>query len=199
MTSSQKNWFVIIGVSVSATILCAAYLNISGTTEENLRLLLRLTARTAFLVYLIVFIARPLQQLLENDITKWLLRERRSFGLTFVSIHTVHAALILYLARISADFDFVPSENLLGASIYVLIFLMVITSFDGPARALGPRNWRRLHKTGLYVIGLTFLQTLLPATQEELFDHERIWLIILTGGAVFIRLTAFFATRTKTA
>ncbi len=197
MTSDQKNWFVIFGVSVPATILCAAFLNIFGVTDENLRLLLRLTARIAFIVYLIVFVARPLQQLVAISTTRWLLRERRSFGLTFVSIHTVHAALILYLAKTSADFDFVPSENLLGAGIYVLILLMAITSFDGPARALGPVNWRRLHKTGLYVIGLTFLQTLLPGTREELFEPERTWLIISTGGAVFIRMTAFFATRKK--
>jgi hypothetical protein len=198
ITSNQKNWLIIFGATVPATIACAVFLNIFGTTEENLRLLLRVTARTAFLIYLIVFVARPLRQLFVTDATRWLLRERRSFGLSFASVHTVHAALILYLSRISADFEFVPAENLFGAGIYVLILLMAITSFDGPARVLGTRNWRWLHKTGLYVIGFAFVQTLLPANMDELVDPKRMWLVMLTATAIMVRVIAFVANRRKT-
>ena len=72
-----------------------------------------------------------------------------------------------------------------------------MTSFDGPARAIGPLNWRRLHKTGLYALGVAFLSTLLPETREEMFAPERWWFMILTAAALLIRLTAFFATRRR--
>ncbi len=85
----------------------------------------------------------------------------------------------------------------------VSTLLRIVTSnqktgcFDGPARTLGTQNWRRLHKAGLYVIGIAFVQTMLPATKEELFDPVRIGIATLTAAAVLIRLTAFFANQKK--
>lgn len=130
--------------------------------------------------------------------TAWLLRERRSFGLAFATVHLVHAALLIYFADTLAGFEFRFPDDLIGGGVYLLIVLMVITSFDGPARTLGTQNWRRLHKAGLYVIGITFVQTMLPATKEELSDPVRIGIVILTAAAVLIRLTAFFAKQRKT-
>ncbi len=95
------------------------------------------SARTAFLIYLIVFVARPLRQLFVTDMTAWLLRERRSFGLAFATVHLVHAALLVYFADTLAGFEFRFPNDLIGGGVYLLIVLMVITSFDGPARTLG--------------------------------------------------------------
>ena len=197
LSSSRKNGSIIIGVSLLVALFVLAYLNAFGWNDENLRVVLRLTARLAFLAYLVVFIARPLRQIVKTPLTAWLLRERRSFGLTMASIHFVHIALIVYRARNSVEFEFEFPGQIIGGTIYLLMLLMVITSFDKPARALGPLNWRRLHKTGLYALGVAFLSTLLPESRDELFSPDRWWFLILTGGAVFIRLTAFFATRRR--
>ena len=61
------------------------------------------------------------------------------------------------------------------------------------------KNWRRLHEAGLYVIGIAFVQTVLPANADELMDPKRMWLVILTAAAILIRLTAFFANRREPA
>ncbi len=195
MTSNQKNWLLIFGIALPGSIFCVAFLDAFGTSDEHSQLLLRLTARTAFLIYLIVFVARPLRQLFETDMTAWVLRERRSFGLAFATVHLVHLALLIYVADTLAGFEFRFPNDLVGGGVYLLIVLMAITSFDGPARALGTQNWRRLHKAGLYVIGIAFVQTVLPANADELFNPNRIWLVILTAAAISIRLTAFFAKR----
>ena len=84
-----------------------------------------------------------------------------------------------------------------GMIAYSLLLLMMITSFNGPTRALGPKRWRILHKTGLYWFGLLFLATLLPSDRNLLFAPERLGLYALTAAAIFIRLTAFFASRKK--
>lgn len=170
-----------------------------GSEDENLQWLLRLTARLAFVLFVIAFIARPLRQILRTNTTAWLLRERRSFGLAFAAVHLVHAALIFYLAEASTVFEFEFPKHLFGGAIYVLIVLMMITSFDKPARWLGAKNWRRLHKTGLYVIALAFVQTLLPNTREELLEFDRMWFVVLVSGAAVIRLTAYFAIRKQRA
>ena len=77
----------------------------------------------------------------------------------------------------------------------VLILLMVITSLDGPAHAIGAVNWRRLHKTGLYVIGIAFLQTIVPRESGEFGEAERMVLVALTAAAILIRFAAHLKTR----
>ena len=195
MSSNHKNVLILISVTAVTATGVALYLDASGTSDENLRTMLRLTARLAFLVYLLVFIARPLRQLVRTRATRWLLAERRSFGLAMAAIHFVHMALIVYRASYSPEFEFKFPAQIIGSLIYALMLGMVITSFEQPARMIGPRNWRRLHKTGLYALGIAFLSTLLPEERSELFDHDRLWFVVLTAGAVFIRLTAYYAER----
>ena len=197
MKSSNKNFLILISITTVTATTVLLYLDAYGVTDENLRTMLRLTARLAFLVYLLVFIARPLRQLVRTNATRWLLSERRSFGLTMAAIHFVHMALIVYRATYSPEFEFELPAQIIGSLIYVLMLGMVITSFEQPARTIGPRNWRRLHKTGLYALGVAFLSTLLPEERAELLDIDRLWFVVLTAGAVFIRLTAYFAQRSQ--
>ena len=175
-------------------MLSAAYLNVAGTSDDNIRLLLRLSARIAFLVLLVIFIARPLRQLFATPATAKLLRNRRLLGIAFAGIHTAHLSLILYRAEMIADFSLDIRESLLGGLTYVVIYLMFFTSFDATARAIGPRYWRLLHKVGLYWILAAFIPTLLPGSLDQLGGINGI-LLLLTAVAITIRLAAFFAQR----
>jgi DMSO/TMAO reductase YedYZ heme-binding membrane subunit len=197
LSSNKKNLFVLFGVALSAAIASAMYLRAAGTTDENLNLLLRLTARISFMTYLLIFVARPLRQIFPRNGTRWLSGERRSFGIAFAAMHSVHLGLIAYRFSTIPGLEYPVSSALLGGTAYALMYLMLITSFDRPARALGPKNWRRLHKIGLYYIGLIFLSTLLPDPGDAIFTIERAWFVILTAGAAFIRLTAYLAQKKR--
>lgn len=151
----------------------------------------------AFMVYLVIFVARPLRQLLPNDMTKWLLRERRALGIAFAAVHTVHLGLIFTRLDLASLLARPVIGTAVGATAYLLMYLMLLTSFDAPARRLGPQHWHRLHKTGLYFIGFVFFATLLPEPGQPVYTLERAWLYTLTGLAVFARLTAWFATRKR--
>ena len=149
------------------------------------------------MIYLVVFVARPLRRLFPGKYSTALLRERRSLGVSFAAMHSVHLGLIAYRYGTIPGLEYPITDALVGGTAYALMYLMLITSFDAPARALGPTNWRRLHKTGLYFVGLIFLSTLLPDPGEDIYTLERAWFVILTGGAIFLRLTAYFAKRAK--
>lgn len=97
MTSTKKNLSVLFGVFVPTALACFLYLNAGGHTDDNLNTLLRWTARMSFVIYLVIFVARPLRQLLANGTTNWLLKERRSLGISFAAMHSVHLALIACL------------------------------------------------------------------------------------------------------
>jgi DMSO/TMAO reductase YedYZ heme-binding membrane subunit len=126
--------------------------------------------------------------------TAKLLKHRRLLGIAFSGIHTAHLGLIFYRARMIPDFNLNISESLLGGLTYVVIYLMFLTSFDATARALGSRNWRVLHKVGLYWVFVAFVPTLLPESRDQLAGANGL-IILLTAVAIVIRLTAFLANR----
>jgi DMSO/TMAO reductase YedYZ heme-binding membrane subunit len=194
MTSNQRNTAVFLAAAALTGIIAASYLNIAGTSDESSGLVLRVSGRIAFAVLLVVFVARPLQQLFSTPATAKLLRNRRLLGITFAGIHTGHLALILYRANQVPDFELNIVAYYLGILTYLVLYLMLITSFDGPARALGTRRWKVLHKLGLYWLFAIFLQSQLPRSVDSLEIANGL-LIVLAAIAVVIRVTAFFAKR----
>ncbi len=140
---------------VGAVVLTIFELN--GTDQETVTLTLRLTAFSSLLIFLLLFIARPLRQLLDSPLTRTLKENRRYFGIALAGSHTVHLVLIV----IYVFGEGVPFQTLfIGGVAYAFLYLMLITSFDAPAAAIGAVAWRRLHKAGLYWIGGTFTFTL---------------------------------------
>lgn len=196
MTSNQRNWLTLTVAFATVSAAALAYLGFAGSNDETIRLLLRLSARVAFLIYLLAFIARPLQQLYATSFSRGLLRNRRQVGIAFAGVHTAHLGLIFYRAQQNPDFEFSLAANLPGAFFYLVILMMLITSFDGPARAIGRKAWKALHKTGIYLIGIPFVSTLLPRSQADLLQPEYLLSAILIVGAVLLRVAAYVRTRT---
>jgi hypothetical protein len=65
VSNNQRTATTFLGATALTAIAAAAYLATVGVGDENIRLSLRVSGRFAFLVLLIVFAARPLQQLLK--------------------------------------------------------------------------------------------------------------------------------------
>tara|TARA_R110002110_G_scaffold303525_1_gene517591 strand:- start:9363 stop:9989 length:627 start_codon:yes stop_codon:yes gene_type:complete len=196
MTSTRKNLWVLAAVIVPAAVVSVIYLQLMGYRTETLDVTLRVTARLSCLIFIVVFAARPLRQLFNTGWSKWLARERRSLGLAFAGMHTVHLGLIFYgMATQTLGVALNPVLLLIGGTAYALMYLMVITSFDAPTKAIGPKAWKLLHKTGLYYNGFLFLGMLPPGSDEQLLNPGRMGLIILMSLAISARVAAFFKTR----
>ena len=196
LSSNQRNWVVFPGAAAITAAVAWLYLAAAGIDRDSMGVVLRSSAHASFIVLLIVFVARPMRQMFQTPLTAALLRNRRLFGVAFAGIHTAHLVLILLQARWIDDYTFSILENALGGLIYLLIFLMFATSFDGAARALGPRNWRILHKIGLYAIFIASLQTIVPDNREQVFGVNGA-LTLLAAVALVIRLTAYLAKRRR--
>ena len=197
MTSNQRNWTVFLTTMGVALAVSFAVLAVAGKNEENIRSLLRMTARLAFLLLLVVLVARPLRQLVKTPGTLTLLKNRRSLGVSFAGMHTAHLALIMTLAYRVPAFELNWITRLPGMATYMMIYLMLITSFDRPARAIGKKRWKVLHKVGLYWLFIAFAQRELPRSLDNV--DPVIWLLTaLITAALVIRITAFFVTRRST-
>ena len=187
MTSNLKN------VTVFGTVLAAYslptwfYLQQHGWSEDSLGVTLRVSARLALLIYLVIFVARPLRDLAVNSLSKSLLRNRRLIGISFAAIMTAHLYLLITLNGF-------PAANA-GMIVYSFIFLMLITSFNRPTAMLGPKRWRILHKTGLYVIGIALAQAQFTRILMGVGEPVHYALAALILIAIGIRLAAWHQKR----
>ena len=192
MSNNQRTATAFIGATALTSIAAGAYLTFAGMGDDSIRLSLRVSGRIAFVVLLVVFAARPLQQLLKAPWTARLLRNRKLLGVAFAGIHTAHLGLILIRINQLPDFGVSFEKNLPGMFVYAFIFAMLTTSFDGPARALGKKPWKALHKVGLFFLVFAFTQSQLPNSMDEL-ELVNGLLIALAAVALVIRIAAFVA------
>ncbi len=195
MSSNSKNLVVfflaLLAVAVPMIVIVAP----DAMDESNLGLALRVSARLAFLIYVLVFVTRPLLQIVPTPLTKALFRNRRYIGISFAAVMTAHLALISWLLLFVLDEGRSLTSLLPGIVTYTLVFLMLLTSFDAPARAMGPKNWRRLHKTGLYWIAVIFGVTLVPDVIDYPSDPVYLGIGILMVVAISLRIAAFLRSR----
>lgn len=126
---------------------------------EAARLVLRLTARTSLLLFMLAFTASSLARLLPSPATRWQRRNRRYLGVGFAGSHFIHALAIVALARLDPGLFLEltnPVSYVAGGLAYLLILLMTATSFDRTAALIGPRAWMWLHTVGAWYIWMAF-------------------------------------------
>ncbi len=196
MTSNQRNAAVLVGSFAVMSAVAAVYFALAGLSLETIDLMLRLSARIAFLILLLVFVARPLQQMLKAPGTAKLLRNRRLLGIAFAGVHIAHLGVLLVKDRVIEDFDLLDLANGPGMFVYLVILAMLVTSWNAAAKAIGPKAWKVLHKGGLYVLFIAFSLTQLPYPGQG-WEGVNWWFLTLIAIALVIRLTAFLAKRAR--
>ena len=141
-----------------------------GQSAEAAQAMTRFTARVSLFLFALAFSASALHKLLRSDATAELLRKRRQFGISFAISHTIHLLAIIVFFSLTGEEA--PMLTLIfGGLAYLLIYAMAFTSNDWSVKKLGAKNWKLLHKIGVfYVWGIffiTYLRRLLPAKIDE--------------------------------
>lgn len=154
---------------------------------------LRWTGRLAFFVFLVPWLASPLQRLFPGGFSRTLVRWRRQAGIAFGSIQVVHLGLIVALFQVHETPGVDAATLLVGGAGIALAIGMLITSFDGPLRLVGARGWKALHRAGLYVCGFIYFFDFLVAPFLGGFDLVAYApLMGLTAAAIALRTAAMF-------
>lgn len=145
---------------ISAAILAAALLQYAALGGvEGIRAVIRLTARTSFVLFLAAFTASALAQIFPSPTTHWLRRNRRYLGVAFAFSHLVHLVFIILLFKLDPATFWIgrtPTSLIAPSITYVFIFAMAATSFDRTAEAIGATAWKWLHWLGAYSIWISF-------------------------------------------
>lgn len=129
---------------------------LNWSSADDIRWLMGMHWRLAAPYFLLTFTASPLQRLFPNRTTRWLLANRRYFGLAFAVGAFCQLAPIAVLAlRFRPALADIHSESSQFGEdvIYLTLVLMTVTSFRATNRYLSLRAWRRLHSAGIYLLG----------------------------------------------
>jgi sulfoxide reductase heme-binding subunit YedZ len=152
---------IVYGAIVGFGFMCGFLFVLAGGGEEGVRMVIRATARTTFVVFAIVFCTTALKRRWPGLASRWLARNRRYLGLSAATSHAYHLAFILALYGMGVGDD-TSIETVVGGSFgFLMLFLMAATSNDASQRRLR-RNWRRLHLFGMYTVWVIYAVSYLP-------------------------------------
>lgn len=170
-------------------------LNGDGVTEDSARQLIRLTAASSMILFSLTFTASSLLHLLDDGRWRAVMQARRRLGLSFALSHTVHLLAIIALVEVAFGGDYSQLGDIVGGSvIYLFIFAMTVTSNDASVKRLGAKNWRRLHKTGSYLIWIGLFSSYFGNAMETGALHY--WLYFALGvSLLLLRVWAFWHKR----
>jgi methionine sulfoxide reductase heme-binding subunit len=152
------------------------------------------SVRCSLPFFLVAFTASSVAHLWPSSLTRWLLRNRRAFGLTFAIGMAWHLTFVAYFF---AGFHKYLNRLALSLDLAGLAFLiaLTVTSFRSVARHLSLRAWQRLHRTGVYAIwSLATYLYLLDMKYSRNALHIAALLILLC--AALLRMVAWLRAST---
>jgi methionine sulfoxide reductase heme-binding subunit len=153
-----QGWQLLAALAALLTAMAAGLL-LASPDVAGIRSVIRWTARTSLLLFLLTFTASAAWRRWPGAWTRWQLANRRYLGLSFAVSHGLHLIAIIafaHLAPTAFDEASNPHTRFVGEIGYAFIFAMAATSFDTTAAWLGRRAWKVLHTTGAWYLWLNF-------------------------------------------
>jgi len=187
-------WRLPIGYLLAVLGIASAIATTAEPGAEEVRAVIRATAFTSAVPFLLAFSASALDRLRRSAATRWLMQNRRYLGLSVAASHFWHLLAIIVLARVYGSGGNPISRLTLvfGSAGFVALGLMAATSNDASQRALG-RAWGWLHLVGAYIVWVDFIFTYYIGTTTSAPFHAVMTLAF--AAAWVVRVLAFFGSR----
>ena len=187
----MNGWRLTGALSLLLAAMALYFLSVDGWDADGIRLVIRATARTSLVLFVLAFTASAMVELLPSEATRWQRRNRRYLGVSFAVSHFIHLAAIVSLAVVDRVL-FWKLTNLgtivLAGAAYLFIVAMAATSFDRTAAWLGPRKWRLLHLLGGWYIWISFAVAVGKRVPIDRFYWPMAALIFAAGIARLIAM-----------
>jgi methionine sulfoxide reductase heme-binding subunit len=199
MAKAIDSWRLFWVLALTESVAICSWLPLANfhSAPGTAALILR-SVRCALPWFLLAFTASSVATLWPSRLTKWLRRNRRYFGLGFAFGMAWHFSFVAY-----SIFSFGLYESGLtprGLALDLIgscfLLLMTLTSFRWSARHLSAANWRRLHKTGVYVIWFVATYIYLNSFRYGL-DVLRVVIFSLLIAAWLLRVIVWVNSRVR--
>ena len=188
----MNGWRLTGVLSLLLAAMAIFFLGAHSGDDEGIRLVIRATARTSLVLFVLAFTASGMVELVPSDLTRWQRRNRRYLGVSFAASHLIHLLAIVALAALDNAL-FWKLTNIgtivLAGGVYLFIAAMAATSFDRTAAWLGPRRWRLLHLLGGWYIWISFAVAIGKRVPIDRFYWPMAALVLAAG---IVRLLAMW-------
>ena len=146
-------WLLTLPISLAMIIALA---RLDMTRGENVSSMIQLSVRCSIPFLYLAFAASSFHALFPSAISRWLLRNRKIMGLCFASAMAWQLLFILWLVGVHTQYYvddvYLLSDAIEGVLGYIVLFAMVLTSFKFGRSRLSARQWKLLHKGGIYYL-----------------------------------------------
>ena len=199
MVKALESWrlFWLLTLAASAAV-CTQLPYVDFHSARGTAPIILRTVRDALPLFLLAFTASSLATLWPSPTTRWLLRNRRYFGLGFASAMAWHFVFVGYsIAWFGLDASGLTVKALaLDLMGFAFLLLLTLTSFKWSARRLSPANWKHLHKAGVYVIWFVATYIYLGSVRHG-GDILHVAAFGLLSAAWLLRIIAWASTRSR--
>ena len=145
---------IVVVPMCSAALLAMTAVDLSSSL--GISSMIQFSVRLAVPWLFIAFCASSLVAIFPGEFSRWILRNRRMFGLCFATGMAWQLFFIVWL--VVGHFDYYIEEAYDYLSLleqvpgYVLLIAMTVTSFRFGRSKLSPKQWKILHTGGIYFI-----------------------------------------------
>jgi hypothetical protein len=144
-------WFIAGPISIAILMTMARTDLHSG---EGISSLIQFSVRCAIPWLYLAFAASSIQVLFPGSLSRWLLRNRKIIGLAFAAAMAWQLFFIVWLVTVHSDYYiqevYVLRDVFEGILGYFFLISMTLTSFRIGRQRLTARQWKYLHKIGIY-------------------------------------------------
>jgi hypothetical protein len=147
------NLFWLISAPISLAIILRMT-QVDLASASGVSSMIQLSVRCAVPWLFLAFAASSLQVVLPGTFSRWLLRNRKFIGLCFAAAMGWQLTFILWLVGVHTDYYvndvYVLSDVVEGTVGYSFLIAMTFTSFKFGRSLLNAKQWKLLHKSGIY-------------------------------------------------
>jgi len=172
---NEWNLFFLITAPISIAMVIAM-MRTDLSSGEGVSSMIQLSVRCAIPWLYLAFATSSIQVLFPGLLSRWLLRNRKFIGLCFAAAMAWQLLFIVWLTTVHNDYYikevYVLRDALEGIMGYIFLIAMTLTSFKFGRKRLKPRQWKYLHKLGIYSLWIYAFSDRLRLLLGRLFGLE---------------------------
>jgi DMSO/TMAO reductase YedYZ heme-binding membrane subunit len=146
-------WLISVPMSI---VMAVAMTGADLTTGPGVSTMIGFSVRWAVPFIFLVVAISSLQILFPGPIPLWLLRNRKYIGMCFAVAMAWQGLFIFTMSVFFRDYYYEDiyflRDELEGSTGYLFLAAMVVTSFQFARKHLSPKQWKLIHKSGLYFL-----------------------------------------------
>jgi hypothetical protein len=152
---NEWNLFWLVSIPISILIV-VTMMRTDMSTASGVSHMIQFSVRWAVPFIYLVAATSAVQMLFPGPFPMWLLRNRKYIGMCFAVAMAWQGTFIFVMSNFFREYYFkdvyLLRDELEGSTGYIFLAAMVVTSFHFGRKHLNTKQWKLLHKSGIYFL-----------------------------------------------